>query len=502
MLQTLQNKTPYQQLESRMARISALNDAAAMLHWDMAAMMPPGGYAARTEQMSALNATTHSLMVAPDMGDLLDAAQDDSTLDSWQQANLKEMQHNWRKATALSEDLVEALTRASAICEEKWRSARPDNDYASLLPELQSLLDLVLETAQAKADVLGLSLADAMLDDYEPGGRVAEIDVLFDDLAGFLPDFIAQALENQARKPQPLIPEGPFPIEKQRALGEKLMATLGFDFNHGRLDISLHPFCGGVPDDVRLTTRYDEADFTSALMGILHETGHGLYELGLPRQWRNQPVGQSLGMSTHESQSLLIEMQVCRSAEFLEYAVPVMRDSFGGSGPAWQTENLQRLYGQVKPDFIRVDADEVTYPAHVILRHRIEKAIFANDLSLKDLPGAWNDGMAELLGITPPDDRLGCLQDLHWYAGAWGYFPTYTLGAITAAQLYDAAKKQVPQMELEISRGNFVPLLGWLRDNVHSKARSCTPQGILIQATGKPLDAEIFKQHLKSRYLS
>jgi carboxypeptidase Taq len=496
------NKTPYQQLEDRMARISAISGACEMLHWDMSAMMPSGGYEARTEQLTALNAIAHNQLTAKDMPDLLDAADADTSLNSWQMTNLKEIRQTLLKATALSESLVEALTRASAACEEKWRAARPDNDYASILPELNTLLDLVRETGQAKADVLGLDLHDAMLDDFEPGGRVAEIDILFDDLSAFLPEFIGQVLEHQASKPVPIMPKGPFPIEKQQTLGKHFMKTLGFDFDHGRLDVSLHPFCGGVPDDVRITTRYDEEDFTSALMGILHETGHALYERGLPKEWRTQPVGQSLGMSTHESQSLLIEMQVCRSAAFLEYASPIMKETMGGSGPMWETDNLLRLYSNVKPDFIRVDADEVTYPAHVILRHRIEKSVISGNLLLQDLPGAWNDGMEELLGITPPDDRLGCLQDVHWYDGAWGYFPTYTLGAMTAAQLYHAAKQQDSSIEAEISKGNFAPLLTWLRKNVHSKGRSVTPQGILIEATGAPLNAEIFKNHLKTRYLS
>jgi carboxypeptidase Taq len=495
-------KTPYQQLEDRMARLSAIDGACEMLHWDMSAIMPSGGFEARTEQLAALGAISHSMLTTADMPDLLDAAESDTSLTPWQQINLKEIRHNWLKSTALSEDIVEAITRASAACEEKWRTARPENDYKSILPELSALLDLTLEAGQAKADVLGLDLHDAMLDDYEPGGRVEDIDQVFDDLAIFLPDFIGQALEHQAGKPAIISPEGPFAIDKQRALGEKFMKTVGFDFNHGRLDVSLHPFCGGVPDDVRLTTRYDEDDFTSSLMGVLHETGHAMYERGLPIEWRTQPVGQSLGMSTHESQSLLIEMQVCRSAGFLGYAAPIMREAMNGSGPAWETDNLQRLYTKVKPDFIRVEADEVTYPAHIIVRHRIEKSVISKNLSLKDLPGAWNDGMKAILGITPPDDRLGCMQDVHWFDGAWGYFPTYTLGAMTAAQLYDAAKKHDSSIEDEIAKGNFTPLMEWLRVNVHSKGRSVTPQGILIEATGRPLDATIFKNHLKERYLS
>lgn len=280
------------------------------------------------------------------------------------------------------------------------------------------------------------------------------------------------------------------------------MERLGFDFNHGRLDVSLHPFCGGTSDDVRITTRYDEADFTSALMGVLHETGHALYERGLPKNWRGQPVGQARGMAVHESQSLLVEMQVCRSREFLAFAAPIMRNVLVGRGPAWDVDNLSRLYTRVEPGFIRVDADEVTYPAHVILRYKLERTMIAGDMEPADLPAAWNEGMQRLLGLTPPDDRLGCLQDIHWYDGAWGYFPTYTLGAMTAAQFFDAAVRADPDIKTGIASGNFLPLIGWLRDNIHGKGSLLSSQDLLVAATGSPLDPEIFKTHLKQRYLS
>tara|TARA_B100000405_G_scaffold293490_1_gene245807 strand:- start:117 stop:959 length:843 start_codon:yes stop_codon:yes gene_type:complete len=280
------------------------------------------------------------------------------------------------------------------------------------------------------------------------------------------------------------------------------MKAIGFDFDFGRLDVSRHPFCGGSPDDVRITTRYDEDDFTSSLMGVLHETGHAMYERGLPEAWRRQPVGNALGMSIHESQSLLIEMQVCRSRPFIEWAAPIMKAAFNGSGPAWETENLYRLYTRVKPDFIRVDADEVTYPAHVILRYRLERALLDGDMTLDELPAAWNDGMKELLGIVPPTDREGCLQDVHWYDGAWGYFPTYTLGAMSAAQLYAAACDADAAIPAGIFDGDFYPLMTWLRENVHGKGRLVTSVDLLTAATGQPLATDVFVDHLKSRYLA
>ena len=245
---------------------------------------------------------------------------------------------------------------------------------------------------------------------------------------------------------------------------------------------------------------YTEDNFTQSLMGVLHETGHALYEMGLPADWRYQPVGAARGMVLHESQSLLIEMQACRSREYLEFAAPLMRESFGGSGPHWDVENLYRLYTKVERSFIRVDADEVTYPAHVILRYRLERALIGGDMTLDDLPGAWNDGMEELLGIRPPDDRLGCLQDIHWYDGAWGSFPTYTMGAMAAAQLFAAAKEARPGVSDAIAQGDFTPVVGWMRENLHARASSASTDELMTAATGKPLGTAAFKAHLEARY--
>ncbi len=493
----------YETLEQRFRRLNALREAAGILHWDMSAMMPRGGAEARSEQLTALDLTCHELMNDPALTDLFaEAEQGAGRLDPWRRANLREMRRGWRHETALDARLVEALTKTQHRCEMTWREARPANDFAAVLPCFAELLTLVRESADTKAAALGRTPYDALLDQFEPGGASARIDAIFDDLAAFLPEFLGRVIERQAASPAPMTPPGPFPIAKQEALARKLMQGVGFDFDHGRLDTSLHPFCGGVPDDVRITTRYDEADFTSALMGVLHETGHAMYERGLPVDWRFQPVGAAAGMAAHESQSLLVEMQACRGREFVGYMAPLARAAFGGTGPAWEADNLHRLANKVAPDFVRVDADEVTYPAHIILRYRLEKAMIAGDLDPKDLPGAWNEGMESLLGIRPPDDRLGCLQDIHWYDGAWGYFPTYTLGAMAAAQFFAAAKAAVPDIPEAIGRGDFAPLMAWLRENVHAQGSLHTTDDLLKQATGKPLDPEVFKAHLTARYLA
>ena len=494
--------TPYQQLEARFARRGTLQEALSVLSWDHSAMMPAGGAQARGEQISTLEVMVHEILTADDLPDLFERAKGQNELGEWQRANLKEMRRDWLHATAVPVDLVEALSKAGLECEMAWRQARPANDFAGILPRLEAVLDMVREVAAAKAAKLGTSLYDALLDAYEPDGSAAEIDRQFTALSAFLPGAIDAAIERQKSRPAPLQPQGPFPIELQKQVGLKFMAALGFDFDHGRLDVSAHPFCGGTPDDVRITTRYREDDFARAMMGVLHETGHALYERGLPAGWRRQPVGRARGMSVHESQSLLMEMQACRSREFIEFAAPLLRDTFGGSGPAWDADNLYRLNTRVERSLIRVDADEATYPAHVILRYRLERAMIEDRLQPKDLPGAWSDGLRELVGIAPPDDRDGCLQDIHWYCGLWGYFPTYTLGAMTAAQLFQAATAQDTSIRPGLAQGDFSPLLAWLRANVHQRASSVSAAELLTDATGQPLDTLAFQRHLQTRYLA
>ncbi|HWO85748.1 MAG TPA: carboxypeptidase M32, partial [Stellaceae bacterium] len=357
------------------------------------------------------------------------------------------------------------------------------------------------QIAALKAERLGTSPYEALLDQYEPSASVAEIDRLFNEIADFLPDLIEAALSRQVALPS-APPSGPFPTATQRRLAMRLMERIGFDFAHGRLDISAHPFCGDTPDDVRITTRYNEDDFAGALMGVLHETGHALYQRGLPVEWRLQPVGRARGMAMHESQSLLLEMQVCRSRAFLTYAAPIIREAFGGDGPEWEVDALYRRQIRVRRGFIRVDADEVTYPAHVILRYRLERAMLAGELHPADLPGAWADAMREMLGVAPDTDREGCLQDIHWYDGNWGYFPTYTLGALIAAQLFEAARGKVPGLMQAITEGEFAPLLGWARERVHSKGSLLSTAELVETATGRPLGTASFERHLRDRYLS
>ena len=493
--------TAYQQLEERFHRIGALEQAVSVLHWDTAAMMPEGGAVARAEQLATLRSVAHQHLTAPEIEGLLEAAKADNTLDEWQRANLREMRRRWLHATSVPSALVEARSRACSACETVWRKARLESDFPAVLPLLEEVLRVERDIAAAKAERLGTSPYEALLDQYEPGGSVAMIDRLFGEITDFLPDLLDDALAHQATFASRPTPVGPFPIQAQRRLATRLMERIGFDFGHGRLDVSAHPFCGGTPDDVRITTRYSEADFARALMAVLHETGHALYQRGLPAAWRLQPVGRARGMAVHESQSLFLEMQICRGRAFLTFAAPMIRAAFGGDGPEWDVDGLYRRQITVERSLIRVDADEITYPAHVIQRYRLERAMLAGDLKPAELPGAWAEGMRELLGIVPANDSEGCLQDIHWYDGNWGYFPTYTLGALIAAQLFEAVHRRIPGLMQDIAAGEFAPLLGWLRDGVHSKASLLSSAGLVEHATGRPLGTGSFERHLRARYL-
>jgi len=493
----------YQNLEARFRRLGVLDGVGQVLPWDRVVMMPPGGATARSDQLAELSLLEHDMMTAPEMGDLLSEATETARdLSPWQRANLDEMQRLWRHATALPGDLVTALSHANSTCEMIWREARGRNDFAAVVPALETVVTLMRQKAQAKAAALDLGPYDALLDAYDPGMRQIEIDGIFGELRAFLPDLIGQVIERQASGPILLPVTGDITVAAQRALGERIMAAIGFDTDFGRLDVSHHPFTAGVPDDVRITTRYKDDAFTESLMGVIHETGHALYERGLPVDWRWQPVGVARGMTIHESQSLLMEMQACRSPAFVAFATPIMRETFNGSGPAWDVDNMLRLYHRVERAPIRVEADEVTYPAHILLRYDIETAIVAGDLTVADLPGAWRDGLRDLLGIEVADDKDGCMQDIHWYGGDFGYFPTYTLGALAAAQLFGAACDSDASVMTGIGQGDFTPLLAWLRTHVHSKGSSLGTNELLLEATGAPLGAAAFRKHIDARYLT
>jgi carboxypeptidase Taq len=492
----------YLKLEGIFKKIYNISSAAGILHWDSAVIMPTGSAEVRAEQMATLNILVHELIVDPQVKDLLDSANEQkASLNDWQKANLQRMESRWKHANALDSELVENLSIASSECEVVWRTARAENDFKTFAPHLKKVLSLVREEGARKAEYFNCGIYDALLDSYDPGRKSAEIDTLFADLESFLPGFIQEAIEAQNKLPTTIEPSGRYNIEAQRNLGVKCMEALGFNFNNGRLDVSHHPFCGGVPGDIRITTRYNENEFLTSLMGILHETGHALYENNLPLEWRTQPVGSSLGMSIHESQSLLFEMQICRSIHFLKYVQPLILNAFNVSGDEYKEENLYRIINKVEPSLIRVDADEVTYPAHILLRYKLEKALLSGDLEVEDLPHAWNSEMKRLLNINVPSDKDGCMQDIHWPMGSFGYFPTYTLGAIIAAQWFSEIRNSLTNVEALIEKGEFKPIVEWLQENIYSQGSKYLSNDLIKKVTGKPLDVENYKKHLRRRYV-
>ena len=492
----------YDRLAARFARIATIQEAAGLLGWDSAAMMPPGGAPARGDQLAVLAGLAHGLLTAPEVSDDLAAAEaNGSDDDAWTAQNLRLMRHAHTRATALPPDLVEAQARANSACEKIWRQARAAADFSMVRAPLDGVLGLVREAAQALAPAIGLSPYDALMDGFQRGIGAADVAPVFDAYERFLAEALPQAEALQEARPAPVRPEGPFPAAVQEALARRLAERVGLDFSYARLDRSAHPFCGGIPTDVRITTRYDEGDFAQALLGVLHETGHALYERQLPSGHARQPVGEAAGMAAHESQSLIVEMQACRSDAFLSWLAPELHAAFGGETAPYAPANLAGLWRRIARGFIRVEADEMTYPAHVILRFRLEQALVGGDLSVADLPGAWNDGMRALLGIIPPDDARGCLQDIHWYDGGFGYFPSYSLGAMAAAQLMMAARRDTPALDESLARGDLSPLTAWLATHVHGKGSLLGFNDLLRAATGKPLDPADFQTHLASRYL-
>ena len=490
----------YTRLQARFTRIATLGEASAVLGWDSATMMPPGGGAARGDQLAVLAGLSHEMLTAPGLADDLDAAQPPA--DPWHEANLGLMRHAHRRATAVPADLVEAQSRANAACEQVWRGARANADFAAVRPHLTEVVKLVREQAAALSPALNLSPYDALMDGYQRGIGAQDVAPVFANYARFLHDALPRAEELQARRGTATMPDGPFPPAATEALCRRLSRAAGLEEAHSRLDRSTHPFCGGTPTDVRITTRYYEHDFAPSVMGVLHETGHALYERGLPKNFARQPVGEAAGMAAHESQSLIIEMQACRSDAYLGWLGGQLLQTYGGSADRYAPTNLGRLTRHIERGFIRVDADEMTYPAHVILRFQLEQALIAGDLAVADLPGAWNDGLHALLGITPPDDAKGVLQDIHWYDGAIGYFPSYTLGAMAAAQLMAAARRAAPGLDAALAQGDLSVLVGWLRTHVHAKGSLLGFNDLLLAATGKPLDPADFLAHIQARYLA
>ena len=489
----------YADLAARQLRSWRFIHLQSIAQWDQAANMPPAGNEARSLALAELDGLLHSMATDPALPGLMAAAEGEP-LDDLQRANLREIRRAWRSANALPASLVAAKTLANARCEHAWRTQRPANDWAGFAPNLREVLALARQEAECLSQSSGLSKYDALLDLYEPGMRSAEVARVFGELRRWLPGLIRDVVARQASETV-VQPVGPFAVDAQKALGGDVMALLGFNFDAGRLDVSTHPFCGGVPEDVRMTTRYREGDLLQALMGTIHETGHGRYEQGLPRELLGQPVARARSMGLHESQSLSFEMQLGSHPAFAGLLAPLLVKHFGDQ-PAFEPGNLHRLLTRVSPGLIRVEADEVTYPAHVILRFEIERALIEGEAEVDDLPALWDAGMQALLGLdTRGNFKDGPMQDIHWPSGAFGYFPCYTLGAMYAAQWFAAMRRERPGLDADIAGGRLNVVFDWLSSHIWQAASRYETPELVQRASGEALNPAHFEAHLRARYL-
>ena len=489
----------YDALAAHLTRLHHYEHLGSILSWDRAANMPPKGNDARGAAMAELAALMHRMRTEPGLADRIARAQDEPLSDV-QRANLREIRRQWQLANALPEELVKRHELLTSRCEHAWRTQRPANDWAGFLENWRPVVALAREEAALLAQQTGLSKYDALMDRFEPGMTSAQVGRVFGAVRQWLPGLIDRVVERQ-RADKLTAPRGPFGIEAQQALCQRVVAMLGFDFEAGRLDTSTHPFSGGVPEDVRMTTRYREDEFLPALMGTVHETGHGRYEQNRPREWITQPVSQARSMAIHESQSLSFEMQLGSHPGFAAVIAPLLREAFGGQ-PAFEPNNLCKLMTRVQRGLIRVDADEVTYPAHVILRFEIERALIEGEIEPEDVPALWDAKMAELLHIdTRGNFKDGPMQDVHWPEALFGYFPCYSLGAMYAAQWFAAMRRAMPDLDARIGRGDFACVFDWLRDNIWLQGSRWSTDELAIRASGEALNPAHFKAHLEARYL-
>ena len=478
-----------------------LASCSALLSWDEQTCLPRGGAGYRGDQMALLAGLHHERSTDPALDDLLNIVADSELVadpESPAAANLRQWRRAFDRVRRLSRPLVEELARVTTVAQGVWVEARRANDFDTFRPSLETIIRLKREEGACLADP-GANPYDALLDEYEPGARTDDLAVLFQALRDDLVPLVA-AIAGSTRS-APATFAGDYPVDHQRIFGETVAGALGFDFERGRLDTTAHPFCSGIgPGDCRITTRFDPTDFADGFFSILHEVGHGLYEQGFDPDHAGTPMGEAISLGVHESQSRLWENGVGRSRAFWEYWLPFARRIFREPLHAADIDTFHAAVNRVEPSLIRVQADEATYNLHILIRFELEQALIAGDLTVGDLPTAWNDRYQSFLGISPPDDAHGCLQDIHWAAGLIGYFPTYTLGNIYATQLRDKADEELGGLDPLLARGDFAPLLEWLRSRIHRHGQRYPAATLIEHATGAPLDHKPLIRSLRDRY--
>jgi len=494
---TKSSKELYSAYTDRMQKISDIKYSAAVLQWDQETYLPTKGADFRGRQLATLSEIAHEWFVDPALGALLQALHERSDLQEDEQRNITLSLEDYEKQKKFSPAFIRRLSEASSRCFHAWLQARAANSFALFKDELQQLIDLKKE----EAELAGYEKHpyNALLDQYEKGATVDLLDGVFNEVRVPLKDI----LDRIAARPQvdDAFLRGNFPKQKQWDFGMELIRQLGFDFEAGRQDLSEHPFTTSFnPHDVRITTRIDEHDFSHMTWSCIHETGHALYEQGLPPHYYGLPLGEFASLSIHESQSRLWENNVGRSNRWWKTIYPRLQALFPEQLASTSPEQFYKGINKVQPSLIRTEADEVSYHFHVMIRYELEKQLIRGDLAVKDIPGWWNENYKTWLGVTVPDDKRGCLQDVHWSHGSFGYFPTYSLGSFYAAQFFATAEIQVTGLDKSIAGGQTAPLLLWLREKIHRHGRRYTSEELCGQATGKPLDIKYFLDYLLDKY--
>ncbi len=491
---------PLQELRGRLAELADLRNATQLLGWDQQTMMPPRGGPLRAESLATLHRITHEMFIAAETGRLLDAAEQQlggAEPDSDDARLIKVTRRRWEKARQVPSDLAADLARAASIGQEAWAESRRDSDFSAFAPYLRTNIELARRYIEC-FDQFDCPY-DVLLDDYEPGMRSAEVANLFEELKSELVPMIAKiALHADRVDDRPL--HGHFDVSAQRALVADIVELMGFDRQGWRMDDAVHPFAAGLgSNDVRITTRWDESYFASGLYGAMHECGHGLYEAGIADSLQRTPLGNGESLGLHESQSRLWENMVGRGRPFSSVLAPKIADAFDGAVERLEPDTLYRAVNQIKPSFIRVEADEATYGLHIVLRFELEQQLVEGMLAVEDLPAAWNERVEDYLGLKVENDAQGVLQDVHWSAGLIGYFPTYALGNLIAGQLWQRVHQDLPDLDARIAAGELAPLREWLRENVHRHGAKFLPSELLQRVAGKPIAVEPFADYLKRK---
>lgn len=492
-----QGSSPLEQFQTYSRQLSDLRSASTLLSWDQETKMPPRGVADRAGQAATIASLYHQRLVSDRYRDLMEEAESHSD-DPWNQADVQEARRLHNKATRLPPSLVSELARTTSLAFDAWVTARQASDFPSFAPWLTQIVDL--KRQEAKCLQIGQTPYDALLDEYEPGAREADLHRIFCRMRPRLMDLLARLMASK-KQPSPDLLKGHYPVEQQQRFGRQVLTAIGFDWNAGRLDQSPHPFCAGLsPRDVRITTRYDEKDFGVAIFGMIHEAGHGLYEQGLDSERHGLPATATISLGIHESQSRLWENLVGRSWGFWQYWYPLLQEAFPGQFDSLSLNTFLGGINRVDAGLIRVEADEISYGLHVILRFELERELIAGNLEVDDLETQWNLLMEDFLGIRPPDAATGVLQDVHWSSGLFGYFPTYLIGTMYATQFYRQALKEIPDLEESIAEGCFSQLREWLRDRIHLQGKLYQAEELLKKVTGDIMSDSQFVNYLTSKY--